>query len=72
MCLVALFAFPIGVGAGIYVEEFSEDNWFTQLVEINIGNLAGVPSIIYGLLGLAVLSELWSPLPADAVCCLAV
>jgi len=62
MCLVALFAFPIGVGAGIYLEEFSEDNWFTQLVEINIGNLAGVPSIIYGLLGLAVFVRIMEPI----------
>ncbi len=53
MGVVAVFSFPIGVGAGIFLEEFSEDNWFTRLVEINISNLAGVPSIIYGLLGLA-------------------
>ncbi|MBE9064192.1 phosphate ABC transporter permease PstA [cf. Phormidesmis sp. LEGE 11477] len=62
MGLVALFAFPIGVGAGIYLEEFAEDNWFTQFVEINIGNLAGVPSIIYGLLGLAVFVRIMEPI----------
>lgn len=50
--LTALMAFPIGVGAAIYLEEYAGDNWFTRFIEINISNLAGVPSIIYGLLGL--------------------
>ena len=62
MFLVAAFSFPIGVGAAIYLEEFSKDNWFTRLVEINIGNLAGVPSIIYGLLGLAVFVRVFEPI----------
>ncbi|MEL7053017.1 MAG: phosphate ABC transporter permease PstA [Cyanobacteria bacterium J06634_6] len=62
MGLVALFSFPVGVGAGIYLEEFAEDNWFTRFVEINIGNLAGVPSIIYGLLGLAVFARIMAPI----------
>ncbi|MDB9529158.1 phosphate ABC transporter permease PstA [Oscillatoria sp. CS-180] len=52
MFLVALFSFPIGVGSGLYLEEFSDDTWFARFIEINISNLAGVPSIIYGLLGL--------------------
>jgi len=52
LVLTALFAFPVGIGAAIYLEEYSRKNWFTQLIEINIANLAGVPSIIYGLLGL--------------------
>lgn len=52
--LTALFAFPIGVGAAIYLEEYAPKNRLTQLIEINIANLAGVPSIIYGLLGLGV------------------
>lgn len=60
--LVALFAFPLGVGAGIYLEEFSSDNWFTRLIEINITNLAGVPSIIYGLLGLQVFVRWLEPI----------
>lgn len=47
-----LIAFPIGVGAGIYLEEYSKKNWLSNFIEINISNLAGVPSIIYGLLGL--------------------
>lgn len=58
MTLVAGLTFPIGVGTAIYLEEFSTDNWFTRIVEINIGNLAGVPSIIYGLLGLTVFVRL--------------
>ena len=62
MALVAAISFPIGVGAAIYLEEFSKDNWFTRLVEINIGNLAGVPSIIYGLLGLAVFVRVFEPI----------
>ena len=62
MGIVAATSFPIGVGAAIYLEEFAEDNWFTRLVEINIGNLAGVPSIIYGLLGLAVFVRILEPI----------
>lgn len=49
---VALVSFPLGVGAGIYLEEYASDNWLTRFVDINIANLAAVPSIIYGLLGL--------------------
>ncbi len=62
MIIVALVAFPVGVGAGLYLEEFSDDSWFTRLVEINISNLAGVPSIIYGLLGLAAFVRLMEPI----------
>ncbi len=62
MGVVAVFSFPLGVGAGIFLEEFSEDNWFTRLVEINISNLAGVPSIIYGLLGLAAFVRILGPI----------
>ncbi len=54
MALVALFSFPIGVGAGIFLEEFIADSFFENIVEVNIANLAAVPSIIYGLLGLQV------------------
>ncbi len=62
MGVVAAVSFPVGVGAGIYLEEFATDNWFTRLVEINIGNLAGVPAIIYGLLGLGVFVRLMEPI----------
>jgi phosphate transport system permease protein len=54
MGITALIAFPIGVGAAIYLEEYATDNWLNRIIEINIRNLAAVPSIIYGLLGLAV------------------
>jgi phosphate transport system permease protein len=54
MVLVALFSFPVGVGAAIYLEEFAPVNRFTRLMEANIANLAGIPSIVYGLLGAAV------------------
>jgi phosphate transport system permease protein len=62
MVMVAVISFPIGVGAGIYLEEFAEDNWLTRFIEINISNLAGVPSIIYGLLGLAAFVRLAEPI----------
>lgn len=62
MIMVAIISFPIGVGAGLYLEEFAADNWLTRLIEINISNLAGVPSIIYGLLGLAAFVRLAAPL----------
>jgi phosphate transport system permease protein len=54
MLLVALLSFPIGVGAATYLEEFAPRNWFTRFVEANISNLAGVPSVVYGLLGAGV------------------
>ncbi len=54
MGLTALLSFPLGVGAGIYLEEYAKKSWLTKLIEINISNLAGVPSIIYGLLGLGI------------------
>lgn len=49
-----LISFPLGVGAGIYLEEYVKESWWSSFLEINISNLAGVPSIIYGLLGLGV------------------
>ena len=53
MAFTALFAVPVGIGAAIYLEEFAGKNPFTKIIEININNLAGVPSVVYGLLGLA-------------------
>ncbi|MFP3422582.1 phosphate ABC transporter, permease protein PstA, partial [Bacillus sp. SIMBA_161] len=50
---VLLVAFPVGVLTAVYLEEFAPDNWFTRTVEVNINNLAAVPSILFGLLGLA-------------------
>jgi phosphate transport system permease protein len=51
--LTALISFPLGVGTAIWLEEYAPNNRFTRFVEINIANLAGVPSIVYGILGLA-------------------
>tara|TARA_B100000686_G_scaffold308656_1_gene349876 strand:+ start:17455 stop:18348 length:894 start_codon:yes stop_codon:yes gene_type:complete len=58
LSLTALISLPIGMGAAIYLEEFAKKNWITNFIEINIGNLAGVPSIVYGLLGLTIFVEL--------------
>ena len=60
MGLTGLFTVPVGVSAAIYLEEYAPKNWVTQLLEINLSNLAGVPSIVYGLLGLAVFVQLLS------------
>ena len=54
MGFTCLFFIPVGVGAAIYLEEFAGRNWFTKLIETNISTLAGVPSVVYGLLGLSV------------------
>ncbi|MBI4654187.1 MAG: phosphate ABC transporter permease PstA [Nitrospirae bacterium] len=52
MIVTAFAAIPLGVAAGIYLEEYAKKNWLTDIIEINIANLAGVPSIIYGLLAM--------------------
>ncbi|SHH17177.1 phosphate ABC transporter permease PstA [Marivita hallyeonensis] len=54
MLVVLVLSLPIGVAASIYLEEFAPKNWFTDLIEVNISNLAAVPSIVFGILGLAV------------------
>ena len=52
MCVTAATAVPLGIAAGVYLEEYGKKNWLTTIIEINISNLAGVPSIIYGLMAL--------------------
>jgi len=52
MLVTAVVSLPVGVAAGIYLEEYAPKNWFTGIIEINVTNLAGVPSIVYGLLAL--------------------
>jgi len=52
MLVTAVTAVPMGVAAGVYLEEYAPKNWLTALIEINIANLAGVPSIVYGLMAL--------------------
>ncbi|MFT5564111.1 MAG: phosphate transport system permease protein [Myxococcota bacterium] len=51
MLIVAVGSFPLGIGAALYLEEFAPNNRWTRLIETNISNLAGVPSVVYGLLG---------------------
>lgn len=58
--ITAVFTVPVGVGAAIYLEEYAPKNRLTQLIEVNISNLAGVPSVVYGLLGLGVFVQLMS------------
>ena len=53
MLVTFITAVPMGVAAGLYLEEYAPKNWFSDLIEINVSNLAGVPSIIYGLLALS-------------------
>ena len=52
MFVTALAAVPLGIATGIYLEEYAKKNWFTEIIEVNITNLAGVPSIVYGLMAL--------------------
>jgi phosphate transport system permease protein len=64
--IVVVVAFPLGVGAAIYLEEYARESFFTRLLQLNIYNLAGVPSIIYGILGLAVFVRLLVGLTSGA------
>jgi phosphate transport system permease protein len=64
MFVVAVVSFPLGVGAAVYLEEYAPDNRSTRIIKINISNLAGVPSVVYGLLGLGIfLTYLSSGIP---------
>ena len=60
MGLTASFTVPIGVGAAVYLEEYAPKSWITRVLEVNISNLAGVPSVVYGLLGLGLFVQLMS------------
>ncbi len=60
IALTVLISFPIGVGAAIYLEEYATHSWYNRIIETNIRNLSGVPSIIYGLLGLAMFVRILS------------
>ena len=55
--LTAVISFPLGIGAALYLEEYAPQNWFTSFIQLNIANLAGVPSIVYGILGLGLFVE---------------
>jgi phosphate transport system permease protein len=66
--IVIAVSFPIGVAAAIYLEEYARaDRWYNRIIEVNIYNLAGVPSIIYGLLGLAVFVRILEPITSGAI-----
>jgi phosphate transport system permease protein len=58
MMFVVALSFPLGIGAAVYLEEYARDNWLTRIINANIRNLAGVPSIVYGLLGVAIFVQL--------------
>jgi phosphate transport system permease protein len=62
MVFVVILAFPLGIGAAIYLEEYARDTRLTRLINANIRNLAGVPSIVYGLLGVAIFVQLFQNL----------
>lgn len=65
--ITVLFSLPLGVGAAIYLEEYADKNWFNRMIETNINNLAGVPSIIYGMLGLAIFVRVLEPLTSGTL-----
>lgn len=65
--ITILFAFPIGVGAALYLEEYAGDHWINRVIQTNINNLAGVPSIIYGILGLAIFVRTLEPLTSGSI-----
>jgi phosphate transport system permease protein len=65
--IAILFALPIGVGAAVYLQEYAAKNWFTSIIQTNINNLAGVPSIVYGMLGLALFVRVLEPLTSGSM-----
>jgi phosphate transport system permease protein len=66
IAITILFAFPLGVSAAIYLEEYAGDHFINRIIQTNINNLAGVPSIIYGMLGLAILVRTLEPITSGA------
>lgn len=67
MAVVIVFALPVGVATAIYLNEYATDNFFNRLIETNVRNLAGVPSIIYGMLGLAVFVRVLEPFSSGSI-----
>lgn len=67
LIIVVAVSFPLGVGAAIYLEEYAKDTPINRVIQVNIYNLSGVPSIIYGLLGLAVFVRIMGPITSGAV-----
>jgi phosphate transport system permease protein len=67
IAITIIVAFPLGVGAAVYLEEYAADTWFNRLIQTNINNLAGVPSIIYGMLGLAIFVRALEPVTSGTL-----
>jgi phosphate transport system permease protein len=64
--ITALFALPLGVGAAVYLEEYASDRFVNRIIQTNINNLAGVPSIVYGMLGLAIFVRALEPMSSGS------
>jgi phosphate transport system permease protein len=67
IAITIVIALPIGIGAAIYLEEYASDTWINRTIQTNINNLAGVPSIIYGMLGLAIFVRAMEPITSGAI-----
>ncbi len=65
--IAILFALPIGIGAAIYLQEYASQNFINRVIQTNINNLAGVPSIVYGMLGLAIFVRVLEPLTSGSL-----
>ena len=65
--IAILFALPVGTGAAVYLQEYAPKNWLTRVIQTNINNLAGVPSIVYGMLGLALFVRVLEPLTSGSM-----
>ncbi len=67
MLMTCLISIPIGIGAAVYLEEYSSDTWLTRVIKVNLSNLAGVPSIVYGILGLTVFARMFGIFEAEGI-----
>ncbi len=65
--IALLFALPVGTGAAVYLQEYAPKNWLTNVIQTNINNLAGVPSIVYGMLGLALFVRVFETFTSGAM-----
>jgi phosphate transport system permease protein len=65
--IAVALALPVGVGAAVYLQEYSSKNWLNRIIQTNINNLAGVPSIVYGMLGLAIFVRAWEVFTSGAM-----
>ncbi len=65
LLLTAIFTIPIGIGAAVYLEEYAKKNRLTSFIQLNLANLAGVPSIVYGILGLSVFVRMFGAFPLE-------